>query len=76
MKKTILVLGSAMLLFAGSLTVTSCGNGSTSTEMKKSTEQYQCPMKCEGDKTYDSQVDCPKCGMATQKVGGHAEHNH
>ncbi len=24
---------------------------------------YQCPMKCEGDKTYKENVPCPKCGM-------------
>ena len=24
---------------------------------------YQCPMKCEGDKTYDTPGKCPKCGM-------------
>jgi len=25
--------------------------------------QYYCPMKCEGDKTYDHPGSCPKCGM-------------
>lgn len=25
--------------------------------------QYYCPMKCEGDKTYDKPGSCPKCGM-------------
>ena len=24
---------------------------------------YACPMKCEGDKTYEKAGDCPKCGM-------------
>ena len=24
---------------------------------------YQCPMKCEGSKTYDKAGKCPKCGM-------------
>ncbi|MCF8235661.1 MAG: heavy metal translocating P-type ATPase [Bacteroidales bacterium] len=24
---------------------------------------YSCPMKCEGDKTYDKPGDCPVCGM-------------
>ena len=27
------------------------------------TEKYQCPMKCEGDKTYDSKGNCPVCNM-------------
>jgi Cu2+-exporting ATPase len=25
--------------------------------------RYYCPMYCEGDKTYDSNVGCPVCGM-------------
>jgi Cu2+-exporting ATPase len=24
---------------------------------------YYCPMKCEGEKTYDKAGECPKCGM-------------
>lgn len=30
--------------------------------------QYQCPMKCEGDKTYDEAGECPKCGMDLKEV--------
>ena len=26
-------------------------------------ETYQCPMKCEGDKTYDHPGNCPVCNM-------------
>ena len=29
---------------------------------------YQCPMKCEGDKTYTEEGKCPKCGMALKEV--------
>jgi len=29
---------------------------------------YYCPMRCEGDKTYDEPGDCPKCGMHLIKV--------
>jgi Cu2+-exporting ATPase len=25
--------------------------------------KYYCPMRCEGDKTYEKSGDCPKCGM-------------
>ncbi len=31
-------------------------------------EKYQCPMKCEGDKTYDQPGKCPVCGMALRKI--------
>ncbi len=31
--------------------------------MVETAEKYYCPMKCEGDKTYEKPGDCPKCGM-------------
>ncbi|MBI4929221.1 MAG: hypothetical protein HY841_00545 [Bacteroidetes bacterium] len=30
---------------------------------KEITTAFQCPMKCEGEKTYDKKGNCPKCGM-------------
>lgn len=32
------------------------------------TVAYQCPMKCEGSKTYDKAGKCPKCGMNLKAV--------
>lgn len=32
------------------------------------TVAYQCPMKCEGDKTYSKAGKCPKCGMNLKAV--------
>lgn len=29
---------------------------------------YQCPMKCEGEKTYDSAGKCPVCTMDMKEV--------
>lgn len=40
---------------------------------------YQCPMKCEGDKTYDKSGQCPTCKMDLKEVkaeGETKEHNH
>ena len=43
---------------------------------------YQCPMKCEGDKTYDKAGKCPVCNMNLSKVEAKKEtknqddHNH
>ncbi|HKJ41739.1 MAG TPA: heavy metal-binding domain-containing protein, partial [Sunxiuqinia sp.] len=47
--------------------------------------KYYCPMRCEGDKTYDEPGDCPVCGMhlvleedgqkSTQKEHKHAHHH-
>ena len=32
------------------------------------TVAYQCPMKCEGSKTYDKAGKCPKCNMNLAKL--------
>lgn len=42
------------LLFAA------CGSENTST--------FQCPMKCEGTKTYDKAGKCPVCEMDLEQV--------
>lgn len=34
-----------------------------SAEAKEVSEVYFCPMKCEGEKTYDEAGKCPVCGM-------------
>ena len=38
-----------------------------SDQQRDSQGQYYCPMRCEGDKTYDELGDCPVCGMHLQK---------
>jgi rubrerythrin len=55
--------------------VTSCGSSSEKEEEAEAvTEQvvedvkYQCPMKCEGDKTYDAPGNCPVCKMELKKL--------
>ena len=40
-------------------------------EMAKAT--YQCPMKCEEDKTYDASGQCPTCKMDLKEVEGDIE---
>ncbi len=37
---------------------------------------YQCPMKCEGEKTYDKPGKCPKCKMDLEDIAGHEGHDH
>jgi Cu2+-exporting ATPase len=53
------------------------------TQESKNKGQYFCPMKCEGDKTYDKPGDCPVCNMHLVPVGDedhkhkhHDEHKH
>jgi heavy metal translocating P-type ATPase len=37
--------------------------------------KYYCPMRCEGDKTYDKLGDCPVCGMHLIKEESFAKRN-
>ena len=38
---------------------------------------YQCPMKCEGDKTYNKSASCPVCTMGLKEVeSDNMEENH
>lgn len=37
-------------------------------KMAADTVAYQCPMKCEGDKTYSQAGKCPKCGKNLKAV--------
>ena len=37
-------------------------------------QKYYCPMKCEGDKTYDKPGNCPVCGMHLVPVGENKKH--
>ena len=67
-----------------SLFLISCGNGhqhsdSENNESEQITsEMYQCPMKCEGDKKYEEAGICPVCKMDLKlesEINGH-EHHH
>lgn len=46
----------------------------TATLAKYVPKVYQCPMKCEGEKTYNKPGKCPKCGMDVQDVKSHTDH--
>jgi hypothetical protein len=78
MKKQIIT---AALLFTVTMFINSCGSNNSETKTER-TEQieiakYQCPMKCEGEKTYNKPGQCPKCNMDLQKVEEMDEqHNH
>jgi hypothetical protein len=43
-------------------------NKSVTTEQTKEQKTYQCPMKCEGEKTYDKPGTCPVCGMDLAEI--------
>lgn len=38
-------------------------------------KKYLCPMKCEGDKTYDAPGNCPVCNMKLVPVDDNNQNN-
>lgn len=56
--KKFLLAGIILISFAA------CGSGGEKAENAK----YQCPMKCEGEKNYDSAGQCAMCKMDLEPV--------
>ncbi|NUM31520.1 MAG: hypothetical protein HUU47_04260 [Bacteroidetes bacterium] len=61
MKRKIKIYTSAIII-AFAFTMASCGSSSAKEEI------YQCPMKCEGEKTYNKPGTCPVCEMDLEVV--------
>lgn len=75
MKKQILKFGAVAVIALGGIAFTSCGGGheeSLEIEHHEHVAMYQCPMKCEGEKTYDEAGSCPVCNMDLKEM----EHEH
>ncbi|MEO6348399.1 MAG: SCO family protein [Aquaticitalea sp.] len=67
MKKTFIIVCS--LLFIGLIACKNeTANSATDKEMA-----YQCPMQCEGDKTYAEPGSCPVCNMDLRQIGSEVE---
>lgn len=89
MKKSALIFLSFAFMAIASVTFTACKNSPKPSEKSEATEQvavleYQCPMKCEGNKTYSEMGSCPECGMdlvlvkeeSTPQKHDHSEDGH
>lgn len=66
------------LTLIAAMVITSCKNENKDAEKTETVAmaEYQCPMKCEGDKTYtDKDAKCPVCGMGLKEVA-HGEDHH
>lgn len=63
MRKTMRLL----IIFFYSMTGT-ISNSSAMSLSVVDTVRYQCPMQCEGEKTYDQPGTCPVCGMDLEKI--------
>ncbi|HWR32695.1 MAG TPA: heavy metal-binding domain-containing protein, partial [Chitinophagaceae bacterium] len=55
-----------LALLTCSIIITSHNSFANSTQ--SDTARYQCPMKCEGEKTYDQPGKCPVCHMSLKKI--------
>lgn len=69
MKKVILCI---MLVFAVSVTFNACKTENKEVKKEVSSDKkedikYQCPMKCEKEKTYDKEGKCPVCEMKLRR---------
>jgi hypothetical protein len=62
------------LLILNYLVMKTTGYQSSANEDLKTT--YQCPMKCEGEKTYDQPGNCPVCNMKLLPTGDAHQHHH
>ncbi|MBE0663855.1 MAG: hypothetical protein IH597_15470 [Bacteroidales bacterium] len=53
------------------------GHGKDTTQAGEPKTQFECPMKCEGDKTYNATGNCPVCNMKLVAVdSGKEAHGH
>jgi hypothetical protein len=70
MKKNLILF--SVWLFVSAIVISCGGNKQESQQPTETPAQqaavYQCPMKCEGDKTYTEPGKCPKCGMDLKPV--------
>ena len=51
--------------------ISNIGSGGNSQDKSKDQQEnkYQCPMNCEGNKTYNQPGECPVCNMQLVQVG-------
>ncbi len=72
MKRKTLII--ALLLAVTAITTSCSGGEKENTEQNNESGTYQCPMKCEGTKTYKRPGSCPVCNMDLEKTEDHSAH--
>ncbi len=68
MKQFKIILSMAIALFCFTAVNAQSTKAKTNKAAAANTAVYQCPMKCEGDKTYSKPGKCPKCGMNLKSI--------
>ncbi len=71
MKRIIVLVFAIAIVGSATVAIPGCGKSEKSVveqEAEETAQQYVCPMKCEGEKTYPSPGTCPVCGMELKRV--------
>jgi len=68
MKQFRIILSMVIAVFSFTAVNAQSAKAKTDSVAVVDTVVYQCPMKCEGNKTYDKAGKCPKCGMNLKAV--------
>ena len=68
MNKLKMFLVMAIAIFSFSASDAQTAKKKVQTKKVKTAMHYQCPMKCEGEKTYHKNGKCPVCGMQMKAV--------
>ena len=74
MKKNSIIIA---VIILSSIVFTSCKTEKKAPQKKEVVTEkvaYQCPMKCEQEKTYDKMGDCPVCKMKLREKVSESEH--
>jgi hypothetical protein len=74
MKQLKMILVMAIAIFSFSAANAQTSTQKSKTKKAKTAMHYQCPMKCEGDKTYHKNGKCPVCNMQMKAVKGICAH--
>ncbi|MBK6932847.1 MAG: hypothetical protein IPH12_19055 [Saprospirales bacterium] len=72
MNKLILFANTFLLLILTACNQTQQPSGKQDAGARQAAAVYACPMKCEGDKTYDTAGQCPVCKMDLEPVANAA----
>lgn len=75
MKKNSIIIA---IIILSSIVFSSCKTEKTAPQKEEVVTEkvaYQCPMKCEEEKTYDKEGTCPVCKMKLREKSTESEHH-
>lgn len=75
MKKNSIIIA---IIILSSIVFSSCKTEKTAPQKEEVVTEkvaYQCPMKCEEEKTYDKEGTCPVCKMKLREKSSESDHH-